>query len=128
MNESLEYGAPKHAERMERKVALARELVEGREVFPFPGISEDVLIRMRKEESEYPVDITPIDEIIERCAGQGIKIALESEDRPENISPHVIPAEDGDLRMDGILLRHLQLEGVTDERLIELIMLDRSNS
>ncbi len=113
-----------HEESMERKDALARELAESGEAFPFPGIPEDTVTRMREEEAMCPGFMTNIDDIIRRCSEHGIVVALSSADRPNNSTPHVMPAKDGNLRMDGILPKHLVAENIADERLRELVMLD----
>ncbi len=104
------------------KIALARELHESNEQFPFPGIHNDVYEKIKMEETEYPGFATPIDELVARCTQEGIKVVLGK--NPESGNVFILPAGSDDIENDSLFPRQLLLDAVTSEALQKLIELD----
>ena len=102
-------------------LALAKELVESGEVFPFPGIKADEYAAMQAADIEYPGCSTPTSEIMERMKMEGIKVAFSP--HPENINVLILPAGSNDTAEDIILPRHLEMNEQMDPRLKQLILL-----
>lgn len=109
--------------RKEAKIALAKELFESGEKFPFEGIDPEVYTRMKEQEVEYPGYTTPVDEIIARCKTEGIKVVLG--DHPESGNIYVLPFNSNDIEQDSLFVRQLQISDSMDERLKSLVLMDR---
>jgi hypothetical protein len=126
--------AEKEAEKAEQEreqtreeiTTLALELQEGGEVFTFSGIEEENYLNAKAQEEEYPGYTTPIDEIIERCNKEGIKVVLG--DSPESGNVFILPAGSNDLARDSIYPRQLKITDEMDERIKRLILLKQSQS
>ena len=113
-------------EKKQKKISLAIELSQNRESFPFHGIDTETYERMKvdeaKEIEEYGfVLATPIDEILERMKTEGIKVVLGK--NPESGNVYILPMQSDDIKNDSIFPKHLPSEGITDEKLKELISL-----
>ncbi len=104
-------------------IALATELRESQEVFPFPGINSEAYSIIKSYEEKFPGYVTPIDELVERFEREGIKVALGVS--PENEDVFILPAQSDDLRNDSILLNNLQINEAMDERLKKLILANK---
>lgn len=107
----------------ERIIALARELFESREVFPFPNISPEAYAKIQADEKEMPGFATPIDELVERFRNEGMKVVLGK--HPESGNVFILPAQSDDIENDSIFPKHLQLSDGMNEKLRELILLSR---
>ena len=105
------------------KIALAKELFERGERFPFPGINPEYYAKQLATDEEYPGDTTHIDEIIRRLQNEGMKIVLGQ--YPESGGVFVLPFGSDDIENDSISPHHLKIDVVTDERLRKLISLSR---
>ena len=104
----------------ERKIALALELSESEEGFDFPGINDDDYAKMKETDEEFPGYTTPIDEIIERCKSEGIKVVLGK--NPSSGNVYILPKGSDDIENDSISPRQLSTEGEIDEALLKLIL------
>lgn len=104
------------------KVQLASELIEKGETFEFPGINYESHANLKEAEEQYPAPVTPIDELIIRFENEGIKITLGK--HPESGNVFVLPANSDDVVSDSIFPRDLDLAGVNDSILRELIIID----
>lgn len=105
----------------EEKLALARNMFERGGVFPFPGIDAAAYTKLKAtEEPEYA---TPIDEIIERCTREGVKVVLGN--NPGSLDVFILPAGSDDIIRDSLFPRHLN-GTVAGESLQKLIKLDKS--
>ncbi|MCX6735514.1 MAG: hypothetical protein NTZ13_00305 [Candidatus Parcubacteria bacterium] len=106
-------------EKKQKKISLALELSQNQESFSFPGINTEAYARLKADEEEFPGFATPIDEIIERCKKEGVKVVLGK--NPESGNVYILPVQSNDIENDGIFPKHLQMNGVADEKLKELI-------
>jgi sugar phosphate isomerase/epimerase len=102
-------------------VDLARELGESHEGFPFPGIRPESYAKLKADEEEYPGCSTPIDELIERFANEGMKVVLGA--HPESGNVYLLPLGSDDIENDSLLPRSLQIDETMDEKLKQLISL-----
>lgn len=102
-------------------VALAKELSESQESFPFPGIHPESYSKIKAEEEEYPGCATPIDELLERFANEGMKVVLGA--HPESGNVFILPRGSDDIENDSLLPRSLQIDEIMDEKLKQLILL-----
>lgn len=109
-------------EKKREKIAIARELMESKEKFPFSGIVERAYLKIKAEEEEYPGCATPIDTIIERCKNEGIKVVLGA--HPESGNVYILPALSNDIENDSLFPKHLLSTNITNEKLKKLISID----
>lgn len=77
MSEDIPTRLEKEPTRKEKIIALAMELYERGEVFPFEGVDPEQYSRMKADEEEYPGYTTPVDEIIERFKSEGMSEDLK---------------------------------------------------
>jgi hypothetical protein len=110
----------------ERIIALAKEInAEGR--LHFPGIGPEAYAKLKAADEEDPGYMTPVDVTAERMRFWGMKVALGK--YPESGNVYIMPHEpyaDEKIETDGCIRpKHLDINGVTDEKLIELIRLSR---
>lgn len=108
-------------ERVAKILGLVEKINESSESLPFSGIDPEAYIRIKKVDNEFPGYTTPIDEIIERCKKEGIKVVLGK--YPESGNVFVLPAGSNDIEMDSIAPRQLTIGTVENEHLAELIQL-----
>ena len=112
------------AEKVASTIALTIELGETHEAFPFPGINPDSYPGLKAHDEEFPGYATPIDELVQRLETEGMKVILGNDPRSGNI--YILPVGSNDIEKDSICPRHLQISGIMDEKLKELILIDRS--
>ena len=109
--------------RAEQTIALVEKLQELGEALPFPGMDATILAAKRAEEKADP-DIllyaNAIDDILQRCQEQGIKIELTGSRNSGNVM--VLPKQSND-PADNLRLQDLKLAAVTDPDLRTLIEL-----
>ncbi len=106
-------------------IALARELSESKESFPFPGIDPESYATLKSAEAELPGYATPIDALVERFESEGMKVALGEYPKSGNV--FILPSQSDDIENDSVFPRHLQIDEVIDERLKRLILLQKGN-
>lgn len=102
-------------------VALARELAEAHEKFPFPGITQESYSKLKAVAEEFPEYTTPIDELIKKFQAQGMKVVLSTSD-PKRGNVHILPFDSQDIEMDNLLPRHLVVTANMDIRLRKLVL------
>lgn len=103
-------------------IALAKESIEKKEVFSFPGIEPDVYARLKaSEEVGY---CTPIDVLVKRFEKEGIKLCFGRDSEMGDV--FVLPSGSDDLVNDSIFLGQLQVNDSTEEKLRKLILLNRA--
>lgn len=107
-------------QKKERFIALAKELNESHESFPFPGIDPEFYASLKSVDEEFPGYTTPIDALVERFENEGMKVVLVGE-HPVLI----IPSGSNDTENDSVSPRHLQIDETMDERLKQLILLQK---
>ena len=112
------------AQMRDRRIILVRELTEGQERFPFPGINPHSYATIKAEEEEFPGFVTPIDELIQRFKDEGMKVAFGKDQKTSNVV--VIPCGSDDIKYDSIRPKHLEIRDDMDRRLRELIELSRT--
>jgi len=117
-------GDNKSEQKREEKIALAIELNEKQEGFPFSGIDFDFYEKTKAEEKEFAGYTTPIDELVERFKEEGIKVVLGK--NPESGNIYILPLESDDIENDSIFPRQLQINEDMDEKLKELVLVDKS--
>ena len=108
-------------ERAEKILSLVEKISESGESLPFPGIYPEVYSKIKNDDDEYPGYTTPIDEIIERCKNEGIKVVLGKHSGSGNI--FVLPTGSNNFDMDGLDPRQLIIDNIENEHLRELILL-----
>lgn len=113
-------------ERVGRILWLVEKINESGEIIPFPGINPEAYSNMKKDEDEFPDFSTPIDEIIERCEKEGVRIVLGK--NPESGNFWVVPADSTEYLMDCIPPHVLVLETIGNEHLKELIQLKQNKN
>lgn len=123
MSEGLPTNSEKEPTRKEKIIALAVELYENGEVFPFSGIDPESYLKMKAGEEEDPGYTTPLDEIIERLKSEGMKVVLGK--NPQSGNVFILPAQSSNIEMDSISPRRLELSEAMNEKLRELILLVR---
>jgi hypothetical protein len=101
-------------------IALAKELHESKEVYPFPGIDPESYQTIKAEDQEYPGYTTPIDEILEKLKAQGMKVVLSTSD-PESGNIFILPSQSEDMD-DSLFPKHLTLSGGMDDKIKRLIL------
>ncbi len=108
-------------ERMVEIFRLVEKINESGESLPFPGINPEAYSRKKADDEEFPGYTTPIDEIIERCKKEGIKVVLGK--HQESCSVFVLPAHSNSIEIDSFAPRQLEINAVEDDSLRELIQL-----
>src|SRR3989344_6779869 len=103
--------------RKERITTLVRELMEGKESLPFPGLKVGAYEALKAADEESRG--TPIDELLERFKSEGMKVVPGK--YLESGVIFVLPAKSDDIENDSILLKNLEVGGETDPKLKELI-------
>src|SRR3989344_6113502 len=73
-----------------RFMSSAAEMSESRESFPFPGIELEVHTKMIATDREFPGYTTPVDTLLDRCRGEGIRVMLGK--NPESGNVYIVPA------------------------------------
>ena len=123
MSEGIPLRSENEPTRKEKIIALAIELNESQEVFPFPGIAPESYAKMKADEEEYPGYTTPVDELVESFASKGIQVMLGK--NPQSGDVFIVPGNSDNIEMDSISPKQLQLSEEMDEKLRELILLVR---
>jgi hypothetical protein len=101
-------------------ISLNRELGESHEKFSWPGLQPDSYEKIKADEEQYLGYTTPIDELIERCKAEGIKVLLGK--YPESGSVFIMPAGSDDIEQDSLSPKYLVANRVMDGRLKKLIV------
>ena len=108
---------------------IAAELSKSPEAFPFPGMDPDAYAVRKAEEKEeadlgieLPVEITPIDTLLDRMRSEGIKVMMGS---AGSLDAFILPRGSNDIVADGLLPRHLQTASGMDNTLEFLILSSR---
>lgn len=104
-------------------IALALELSEKQERFPFPGISPDDYAKAKATDEAFPGYTTPIDELIQKFQTQGMKVALGP--HLEKGDVFLLPAESNDIGSDGVFPRQLEISEGMDDSLKKLILANK---
>ncbi len=108
---------------MKRVIVLAKELSESKKILPYPGINPDRYQEMKFDEEDYPGFAMPIDDLIKRFQGEGMKIILGND--PESGNFHILPSGSDDFKNDSLLPRHLEVNELMDPRIKELISIQK---
>ena len=117
--ESLE----KRKERKEKLridiTALATEIIESGETFPFPGLDNETYLKWKQDEEFIDSDFkfTPIDDILEKLKTEGMKISLGKE---QNGGVYVSPVSSTRPQEDGLLLKKIIIDDSIDSRIKKL--------
>jgi len=105
-------------------IALARELSEAREGFPFPGINPGSYSELKAVAEEFPEYSSQTDELVDRFMMQGMKVVLRID--PKEVGHvYVLPLNSENAEMDNLFPRHLLIAAGMDERLKRLIVLNK---
>lgn len=108
--------------RRRKKIALAREIVERGEIFPFSGIDPDVYTRRKEDDEELPGLVCPIDELLKKFKEEGMKVVFGV--HPESGNVFIVPAQSEDIEWASLFPRQLQIKGEMDDSLKNLISTD----
>lgn len=123
MSEGIPTRSEKEPTKKEKIIALAIELGESGEAFPFSGIDPEAYSKMKANEEEYPGYTTPVDVLVKRFENEGMKVALGK--NPESGNVYILPVDSDDIEMDSISPKQLRIYDEMDEKLKELILLTR---
>ncbi len=117
--------SPENAREKKKKeyIALARELSEVFEGFPFPGLEPESYLELKATAEEFPEYSAQIDELAERFRVQGMKVVFSKD--PESGDVFVIPLNSSDMEMDNLFPRHLKVAENMDPRLKKLILMNK---
>ena len=107
----------------EQFIALAKELSERHEEFPFPGISRESYAKAKASDEQFPGYSTPIDILLEKFRTQGMKVVLGLHPGIENI--FLLPIGSDNIDEDSLFPRHLEVSEGMDERLKKLILANK---
>ncbi|MBP9771858.1 MAG: hypothetical protein KBD16_02965 [Candidatus Pacebacteria bacterium] len=123
MNEGVPNQFEGEKERMKQEYfALAKELSENSESFPFPGIDPEVREHIREDQEKYPGYSTPIDPLVARFEEEGLKVVVGKYPESDVI---VVPFHSSDSVMDSLSPKDLKTGG-HDSRLERLIEANRN--
>lgn len=115
--------------RRERIIALARELSEGPESTPFPGLDQAAYEKLKADiavdadRSGYDITSPTLDELVAKLKNEGMKVVVGSNPLVENV--FILPMGSNDIQNESVLPKHLQITEEMDARLKELILLSR---
>lgn len=107
-------------------IALAKELSESQESFPFPGIEPEAHAKMKATDEEFPGYTLPTDTVLDQCRSQGIKVVLGKDPNSGNI--FIVPAHqrnENETSDRFINPKHLQINEMMDARLRKLTLLQK---
>ena len=124
MSENIPTRSEKEPTKKEKIIALAAELNERREIFPFSGIDQESYSKIKADEEEMPGYATPIDELIERFKNEGMKVVLGK--NPQSGNVFVLPGQSDDIENDNLFPKHLNINDGMSDTLRELIALSKS--
>ena len=124
MSEGIPTRSEKEPTKKEKIIALAAELNERREIFPFSGIDQESYSKIKADEEEMPGYATPIDELIERFKNEGMKVVLGK--NPQSGNVFVLPGGSDDIENDNLFPKHLNINDGMSDTLRELISLSKS--
>ena len=110
---------------LQRYAAMAEELSRNLEGFPFPGISEETLERLRAVDHEHPGLVTPVDTIIERMKKEGVRVVFGEDPKSGNV--FVLPLLSENVENDSLFPRHLEIMPGMDETLRNLILANKAS-
>jgi hypothetical protein len=105
-------------EQKKRFIALAHELSQRAEGFPFPGIDKTAFEALKAVDEKYPGYTTPVDEVVRKMT-DGIRIVLGED--PESGNVFVLPLSSDDIGTDSVLPRHLDINPEMNESLRDLV-------
>jgi hypothetical protein len=112
------------AEQRDKEIIYwATEMIRRQEILPFKGIDPEIYSNLKAADEEYPGMSTPIDEIINRCTSEGIKVVFGRD--PDSGNVYILPAQSTDILNDGIQPQSLKITDQMNEGLKRLITLDR---
>ena len=120
-SQELSDSEKKKLEKAAKILILIEKIHESNESIPFPGIQPEIYSKMKKDEDEFPGYATPVDEIIERCKKEGIRVTLGK--NPESNNVYILPASRADIERGEIQSDQLAIDAVENEHLRELIQL-----
>lgn len=102
---------------------LAIELSQRPESFPSPEIDPVSYSRIKADQEELPDYAVPkdIDEFLERCKTEGVKVVLGK--HPESGNIFILPKNSNDIENDSILPKCLNVTDGMDENLKKLILM-----
>src|SRR3989344_6809527 len=122
----IEIDGGERANKAAEVVALAKELIERNESFPFPSIDPDALSKMRAIDNEFPHYVTPVDTLLDRCRTEGIRVTFGK--YPESGNVYIVPAGENEMGNENMRLlpRHLQVNEMMDRTLRALIIAERA--
>lgn len=123
MSEGFPTRSEKEPTKKEKIIALAIEIIESHEVFPFSGLDSGAYAKIKSDEEESPGYATPIDELVKRFEDEGMKIVLGK--NPESGNVFILPLLSDDIENDSFFPKHLQIGEGMNEKLKELILLSR---
>jgi hypothetical protein len=107
----------------EKIISLATLLSRQSEKLSFSGIDPEFYSKMKADEEEFPCNVTPIDEIIERIKNEGMKVLFGK--NPETGNVYILPKGSNDIENDSIAPKYLQISNEMSADLKELILADR---
>lgn len=108
----------------EEFLALAKELSENKEGFPFHGVNPESYLKIKATDDAFPGYATPIDQLIEKFSHEGMKVVLS--ETPSNREVYILPAQSNNIGEDSISPKDIEVGVVQSDELKKLISLSRS--
>ena len=112
-------------EEIKEFIALAKELSESQESFPFPGIDPEARSLMRATEIEFPDYTTPVDALLDRFRSEGMRVTLGQ--YPESGNVYIVPAGRSETRNEDMYIfpKHLQINDMMNPKIRSLIQMHK---
>lgn len=101
-------------------VELAKKLSQRTEGFPFRGIEDASLTKLKADDEECPGFVTPIDTLVIQLETQSMKVVLG--DDPDSGNVFILPRDSDNVVEDSVLPRHLKVSDDMDPDLRKLIL------
>lgn len=113
-------------EKIREFIALAKELGESKESFPFPGIEPEARSKMKATDMEFPDYTTPVDILVDRFHAEGMKVVLGQ--YPESGNVFIVPAGTSNPVNEDMYIspKHLQINEMISPNIRRLILMDKS--
>ena len=106
---SEHFPTPEKEMTLEDYIQLAKELSQHNEAFPFEkdDIEDAAYAALKVADEQYPGFSTAIDELIPRCAAQGVKVALGTNPGSGNV--FILPFDSNDIGNDSTAPRNFKV-------------------
>ena len=106
-------------EKIQHIQELIKRISESPAPLPLTALNQDVYKRIKEGEADLPPFITPIDDILDRCKSEGIKVVLGK--NPNSGNFFILPAGSNDIEGDSFQHGLLSAVDVENQALKDLL-------